>query len=416
MQLWLIIHTQFLHVRIYHEFLFLFLFCTQPKIEFALKRATHAQACDVLQMEYNSMSEIRRRIKSPLMINVISAFHKIQNVSTEDVHHCMFLQEQIAFALPLRIYAEQISKTQSPTTKNTLLQGLISCYNDRVKFNDKLHSIGYIHGDIDWLNIFQGIKLTVKITVETNNNHKLYNTLSNSSSEETNMYMPKTYRYEIVDKNMEKKHCYMIDFSSTRSRQRLLNMKIDPLKIASPQLLITQTFIFSHPYLYKAIAYPQGRMLLSQYLTNQLDANMTQTDIDNVIWDIIISCERYTNAATFLSVLPKINIIDGLDAYGAGLHGIIGRYDNILQRMPRFENYARRNLVSSQKSLREWSLRAVKAVLLFLEKNKDSVINKKSKSLLEPMLDSMYESLIWYPTTYEFELDQHMQAIFVKMN
>ena len=131
------------------------------------------------------------------------------------------------------------------------------------------------------------------------------------------MHMPKTYKYENVDQHMNKKHCYMIDFGSTRSKQTLLNMNVDHEKItSSQQLLIIQTFIFSHPYLYKVIAYPQGRTLLSQYLANQSDTNMTQTDIDNVIWDIIISCENYATAACFLSVLPQMDIIHTIEEYG----------------------------------------------------------------------------------------------------
>ena len=46
----------------------------------------------------------------------------------------------------------------------------------------------------------------------------------------------------------------MIDFGSTRSKQLLLNMKSYHQNVTSKQeLLIMQTFIFSHPYLYEAV-------------------------------------------------------------------------------------------------------------------------------------------------------------------
>lgn len=159
-------------------FLILFVLYTQPKIEFALKRATSAEGCDILRMEYNSMSEITRRINSSLMINVISSFHKTQTGLTSDAHHCMFLQEKIIFAKSVHKTAQQISHVESISSQNTLLQELISCYNDIVQFTDKLHSIGYIHGDIGWSNILKGVKLAVKLTVETDDNNSA---VSNSS-------------------------------------------------------------------------------------------------------------------------------------------------------------------------------------------------------------------------------------------
>ena len=370
---------------------------TQPWIKFALKRATHVKACDTLRFEYNSMYEIGRSINSPLVVNIMSAFHE----TTVDGHHCMFLQEQIVFAKTLHRYAQQISQIKSTPEKNNLFQRLMGCYNDIVEFNDELHYIGYIHGDIGWTNVLVGDKCAIKLTVET---HNIHSSISNSSANRTGIYMPKTYKYEIDVENINKTHCYLIDFGSSRSKQQLLNTQTNHTKVMPiEQLMIRQTFIFSHPYLYKVIAYHQGRMLLSQHLANYTNVNITQSDVENIIWDAVISCENYATAATFLSVMPQTRIMGfDIDEYGSYIYDTIGRYNTHMEEVPQFEDNNRRSLVLSQNLAKRWHLHTIKNIFQCVEKN--TVITEKNKSTLKSMLNSMNESLSWYPLTDHFTI------------
>ena len=118
-------------------------------------------------------------------------------------------------------------------------------------------------------------------------------------------------------------------------------------------------------------------------------------DIENVIWDIIISCENYANAATFLSVLPQMDIIHELDEYSSYLSETIQRYYYLWRDVPQFEDEIRTTLVLSQNEARKWHLGAVKDIFQLIKNA--NVFDEKSKSALRSILNSMNASLSWYP-------------------
>ena len=119
------------------------------------------------------MYDFQTQINSSLLIKVISTFHTfnlddtLNDDNDEDSVECMFLQEKIESAIHLNHCAEQLKHRiqTKQVSQIDALQKFAQCYDDVANFDGKLHSIGYIHGDIIIGNILYGTKISVQVSL-----------------------------------------------------------------------------------------------------------------------------------------------------------------------------------------------------------------------------------------------------------
>ena len=244
-----------------------------------------------MKAEFNAMNEIQDETNSSMMIKVISAFHVLNTKAVA----CMFLQEKIESAKQLHHLAYQLThatENQSNQVNLDALKIFTNCYNDVADFTDKLHSIGYTHGDISTENILYGTKISFQKNIS----------FKNSTFE-------KIYDYQLSDTKPNRPKCYIIDFAASTSKRILTDYDFIEQRIK--QATIFQTFLFAHPFLYKFISYPQGRLTLNDnilHAKSNMNINMTKDATDNVIWRFAVSCENYAVATSFLFAFEQTGI------------------------------------------------------------------------------------------------------------
>ena len=332
------------------------------------------------------MYGIQHKMNSSLMINIISTFHMLNKTidpddDAEPVIECMFLQEKIQAATQLDHFAEQLKGDvqKKRVSKIDALNILTHCYEQVASFNTILHEIGYIHGDISLGNILYGSKISVQISL-------------------TNSTAGKIYKYELVDTSeTNSQRCYIIDFGSAKSKNVLTIS--DSIEQETQDEMICQTFLFAHPFLYEYIAYPQGRLTWKydyQLTDRETDMNLTEDEIDNVIWSFAVSCEKYAVATTFLFTLEQTEIFDDVfnnNTYGRQL-GAWAYNVTFFDQIPKFGTH-QQNILILQLQLIQKLCQKVIAVV-FKKLQHDAYENEKS--VVETMIVSMIEAMHWYPS------------------
>ena len=330
-----------------------------------------------------------------MMIKLISAFHRLDNVHAKPITlECMFLQEKIQSAKPVSHFADQLKNAvkTNQISKIEALARFSHCHKEVEYFNNKIHSIGYIHGDISTTNILYnyGIKISIDLKVSV-----------------SKVTFEKTYKYQLVDPKpneiLEPK-CYIIDFESSKSKDILTSYEFVEQALTIQQDLILQTFLFAHPFLYKFIAYPQGRSIFKDDLVNRKDQlNLkTKVKIDDVIWMSAILCENYAVAASFLSTLEQTGTFDQVFSntkYGSQLDRMSTEF---FAHVPKFGSQQQISLIAQLQLTRQLNEQVIGALFETIQHNE----YVHEKSIVETMIMSMNNIIHWNPTDCDFLLNR----------
>ena len=349
-----------------------------------MKHATSAVACSFLEGAFDAMYNIQHQINSSLAIKLISAFHIYDGDEARNNSkpvQCMFLQEKIDSAKHLHSFAQLLhhaTRIESKQAKLDALKVFTNCYKNIMYFSSKLHSIGYIHGDISTTNILYGTKRSIEIKTSV-----------------TNSTFEKTYNCQLTDTPQ----CYIIGFGASKSKNVLTNY--DPLNKTIEQATIFQTFLFAHPFLYNFVSYPQGRSGLKHQLANRKNEfNLTDDAIDNIIWRCVVSCENYAVAASFLGVLEQTRIF--YDVFDQAMYGKqIAPMLKLFYYIPTFGTEQQIILTLHLDRVQKLNQKVIDR--LFKKINKAEFAQEKL--IIETMINSMSHFIYWHQNQYYFPLN-----------
>ena len=345
-----------------------------------------------MQDESNGMYTRQRKIKSSLMIKLLSIYH-VLNVTTHNgttVVECVFLQEKIQSSMQLYHFADQLKHNveKKRLSKIDALQYFMDCYQEVEYFDKKLHSIGYIHGDISTGNILFGTKLSVQVSSTNSTSGITYKKYELVNTTETNL-----------------RRCYIIDCGSSLSKRALtMNNNFDDYD--TRYAMIHQTFLFAHPFLYTFIAYPEGRYAWKRGLMRGDTHNhvkLTEDASDDVIWVSAKICENYAVATNFLFALERIGIFD--DFFNQTIHGRqLADWEYTYKKVkfpdhvPEFETQTQKALIGKLYMMQQLNQKVVADLFAKIQ----SVEYEQEKSHVEPMIIFMNESMHWHPTRHHF--------------
>ena len=340
------------------------------------------------------MYHIQHQTNSSMMIRIISSFHILhtnilnaQNNIEWVPGRCMFLQEKVEEAKQLHRFADQLKYKieKQRLSKIDALQQFEYCHQDISYFNNKLHSIGYIHGDISVGNILYGTKLSIKVS------------LSNSTSGQT-------YKYELVDTYTHPR-CYIIDFGGSKSKNILtINHSVDQRN--KYEAKICPTFLFAHPFLLKFIAYHEGRLSWTRKLAHEM--NLTKDAIDDAIWNSVILCEKYAVATSFLFALERTNIFHEVleeITYSAQLDDLDNKLKSVYY-VPTFGTQQQLTLFQTLQMIQQLNINATVHLYVKIQ----CVDYVYEKLVAEKMILSMKEIIYWYPIHYDFPLNRSLNV------